>query len=216
MYQALHYLQCQQIWHITSTYPLWWCLMSRSMSPMCRMGGEGVGSGLGGVCRLVAMVLMLSGLDVANRWCPGWPGWCGWCGWGWGCPWWGACGWKACGWWGWASPFNLSGGVNVPGIIWWPPVSEKKNVIFNLCSTISYKIHRCINGLVQDCNISSALAMEILQSCTNPSIFSFSVIFQHWDDAGSWNLSSWRTRTPFFHILSCLLLSGIWLAVRAT
>ena len=27
-----------------------------------------------------------------------------------------------------------------------------------------------INGLVQDCSISSALAMEILQACTKPSI----------------------------------------------
>ena len=27
-----------------------------------------------------------------------------------------------------------------------------------------------INGLVQDCSISSALAVEILQSCTKPSI----------------------------------------------
>ena len=28
-----------------------------------------------------------------------------------------------------------------------------------------------IDGLVQDCSISSVLAMEILQSCTRPSIF---------------------------------------------
>ena len=28
-----------------------------------------------------------------------------------------------------------------------------------------------INGLVQDCSISSVLAMEILQSCTKPSIY---------------------------------------------
>ena len=29
-----------------------------------------------------------------------------------------------------------------------------------------------IDGLVQDCSIFSALAMEILQSCTKPSIYS--------------------------------------------
>ena len=28
-----------------------------------------------------------------------------------------------------------------------------------------------INGLVQDCSNSSALAMELLQSCTKPSIY---------------------------------------------
>ena len=33
---------------------------------------------------------------------------------------------------------------------------------------IVLKVH--INGLVQDCSISSALAMEILQSCTKPSM----------------------------------------------
>ena len=31
-----------------------------------------------------------------------------------------------------------------------------------------------IDGLVQDCSISSALAMELLQSCTKPSIFKYS------------------------------------------
>ena len=31
--------------------------------------------------------------------------------------------------------------------------------------------HAYINGLVQDCSISSALAMELLQSCTKPSIY---------------------------------------------
>ena len=30
-----------------------------------------------------------------------------------------------------------------------------------------------MRGLVQDCSISSALAMEILQSCTKPSIYMY-------------------------------------------
>ena len=34
-----------------------------------------------------------------------------------------------------------------------------------------------IDGLVQDCSISSALAMEILQSCTKPSTYQFNKIF---------------------------------------
>ena len=37
-------------------------------------------------------------------------------------------------------------------------------------SMISHQEH--INGLVQDCSISSALAMEILQSCTKPLAWS--------------------------------------------
>ena len=33
-----------------------------------------------------------------------------------------------------------------------------------------HQMHLHVNGLVQDCGISSSLAMEILQSCTKPSI----------------------------------------------
>ena len=33
---------------------------------------------------------------------------------------------------------------------------------------ISYEL--CIDGFVQDCSISSALAVELLQSCTEPSV----------------------------------------------
>ena len=39
------------------------------------------------------------------------------------------------------------------------------------CSASLY--HGCIDGLVQDCSISSGLAMEILQSCTEPLIWSY-------------------------------------------
>ena len=35
------------------------------------------------------------------------------------------------------------------------------------CISICY----CFDGLVQDCSNSSALAMELLQSCTKPSIW---------------------------------------------
>ena len=34
-----------------------------------------------------------------------------------------------------------------------------------------------ITGLVQDCNNSSALAMELLQSCTEPSISSWGLVY---------------------------------------
>ena len=42
-----------------------------------------------------------------------------------------------------------------------------------------------IAGLVQDCSISSALAMELLQSCTKPSISTI-----HWCDKKT-RLSVW-------------------------
>ena len=43
-----------------------------------------------------------------------------------------------------------------------------------LHQTQSHQNH--IGGLVQDCSNSSALAMELLQSCTKPSIWNIS----HW------------------------------------
>ena len=41
---------------------------------------------------------------------------------------------------------------------------------FKVWSNHLWKLQHDIDGLVQDCSISSALAMEILQSCTKPSI----------------------------------------------
>ena len=35
-------------------------------------------------------------------------------------------------------------------------------------------------GLVQDCSISSVLAMEILQSCTKPSVYGIMQLSRHW------------------------------------
>ena len=47
---------------------------------------------------------------------------------------------------------------------------------------MSWSLHELhsIDDSVQDCSISSALAMEILQSCTEPSIF-HSRLFRKWD-----------------------------------
>ena len=38
--------------------------------------------------------------------------------------------------------------------------------------------HAYIDGLAQDCSKSSALAMELLQSCTKPSIYDMYIITQ--------------------------------------
>ena len=45
-----------------------------------------------------------------------------------------------------------------------------------------------IDGLVQDCSNSSALAMELLQSCTKPSIFTTMFLAGH---VGSREQMSW-------------------------
>ena len=37
-----------------------------------------------------------------------------------------------------------------------------------------------MDGLVQDCNNSSALAMELLQSCTKPSVYSTNLPWIKW------------------------------------
>ena len=37
------------------------------------------------------------------------------------------------------------------------------------------QLHEYIDGLVQHCSISSVLALEILQSCTKPSIYRYNL-----------------------------------------
>ena len=44
-------------------------------------------------------------------------------------------------------------------------------LVIYINTSIAGKLY--IHSLVQDCSISSALAMEILQSCTKPSIYSY-------------------------------------------
>ena len=54
-----------------------------------------------------------------------------------------------------------------------------------------------MDGLVQDCSNSSALAMELQQFCTKTSIY-ISMISDHWDGKGSWNRSfDWEDKGPF-------------------
>ena len=59
------------------------------------------------------------------------------------------------------------------------------------------------NGLVQDCSNSRALAMELLQSCTKPSIQSGAIItrsnivcIQHNDESTIWG---WNKMAAIFH-----------------
>ena len=58
---------------------------------------------------------------------------------------------------------------------WW--FSWEDTYAVELCLFLHQQIklidYRYVDGLVQDCSISSALALEILQSCTKPSISSF-------------------------------------------
>ena len=49
------------------------------------------------------------------------------------------------------------------------------------CNSLNFHAH--VDGLVQDCGNSSALAMELLQSCTKPSMYSYrKPVFTSWDD----------------------------------
>ena len=60
---------------------------------------------------------------------------------------------------------------SVKRIYGWPWVPSQKDTHIE-CVSISWSRHHVvIDGLVQDCSISSALAMGILQSCTEPSVF---------------------------------------------
>ena len=58
-----------------------------------------------------------------------------------------------------------------------PRLPEKRNEWVTFCKRRISKVH--IDGSVQDCSISIVNALEILQSCTNPSILLF--FFPIWD-----------------------------------
>ena len=59
-------------------------------------------------------------------------------------------------------------------------VSAYETVIFLLkIKNSTAKATHNIDGLVQDCSNSSALAMKLLQSCTKPSIFSVLFFINH-------------------------------------
>ena len=48
-----------------------------------------------------------------------------------------------------------------------------------------------IGGLVQDCGISSALAMELLQSCTKPSIYDLSQVRRKQIKETKFSMNTW-------------------------
>ena len=52
----------------------------------------------------------------------------------------------------------------------------------HLCRYWDSQLWEHLNGLVQDCSISSVLTMETLQSFTKPSILSLYWEFLHWED----------------------------------
>ena len=62
---------------------------------------------------------------------------------------------------------------------------------FYFFSTWSWKIIPYFDGLVQDCSNSSELAMELLQSCTKPSIYFFyffSAYFFYYFSIWTWKI----------------------------
>ena len=71
------------------------------------------------------------------------------------------------------SPHDQSSPINFARL------KRSQNVIYTFRKkALGYRVIHFINreydvkGLMQDCSISSALAMEILQSCTKPSMWS--------------------------------------------
>ena len=60
----------------------------------------------------------------------------------------------------------------------------------------------CLWALDTQCSGTLIIALKLFRKYKD--VISFSMIFQHWDDAGSWNPSLWKTRM----LLSCI---SIWL-----
>ena len=69
---------------------------------------------------------------------------------------------------------------------------------WNLLITCSLITQYQIYGLVQDCSISSALAMEILQCCTKPSIYTMTMTSA---GKGSNNFGTFLQNTHKGHII---------------
>ena len=59
----------------------------------------------------------------------------------------------------------------------WRIASKKVNGIRDFCLEIDETDDNYIDGLAQDCSNSSALAIELLQTCTKPSIYALT--FHH-------------------------------------
>ena len=71
----------------------------------------------------------------------------------------------------------------------------------NMCSIF----WQHIDGLVQERRNSSALAMELHLSCTNPSISSI----RYWQWCFKWK-SIWTDKNIFIPSISWLLMQGVW------
>ena len=64
---------------------------------------------------------------------------------------------------------HIKGTIITTRFFWLQPWSAGLQYIYRILICSSLWLH--IDGFVQDCSISSALAMEILQTCTKPSIY---------------------------------------------
>ena len=50
---------------------------------------------------------------------------------------------------------------------------------YRIIMAVTTETRNIIDGLMQDCSISTANALEILQSCTKPSIYRWSIALAH-------------------------------------
>ena len=75
-------------------------------------------------------------------------------------------------------------------------------------SAVQYCKIVLIDGLVRDCGVSNALAMEMLQSCAKPSICNY----RNWDRVSvrCWNHRKHHISHPNARAMGCLL----WVFVR--
>ena len=90
-----------------------------------------------------------------------------------------------------------------------------EEVIFKLVAMLSgprLNLSSChIDGLVQDCSISSASAMEILQSCTQPSIYEIPFLLQ---EPMTGPKQPWKNM-PKTNVATCTL-DNSWKMLRLT
>ena len=78
-----------------------------------------------------------------------------------------------------------------------------------------HRVHYGVTVMVQDCSISGALAMEILQSCTKPSICVFKIVRVHYQIHQnllrvSWNTNAMLTKYSSFAALEVVIWTASW------
>ena len=102
---------------------------------------------------------------------------------------------------------------------------DKNILAFSIIYQLLHEYTLYIDGLVQDCSISSALAMKILQCCTKPSNYTTGIFtwvfvnkFHPWPSQNVKMWLEWNHKLMCLSNLTCLQVTALywWLSAIKT